>query len=305
MKKVLLLLVSISLFTACDVDPLNRPIINNTLNNGNSNMSNEPLALSNYNLDINSIVPVFGTVDVNDDYSFNSSNHVISSINTSTFFGESNTEIVTYQRDISNRITGFRTTNSGVLTNETIVSYDDNIISNIIYDIIEDDEDDYTYNFTYAGNMITRTELGSNISTVFTLDSSNHLIRKESFNGTQSIKTEVLDYDGLGNCITSIITGEDATTLSFTFDTVDNPLQDAFSDQILVSYLNDEYSDVAGRFMAQFASPNNWIGITKPEDTVSFIIEYDTDERIISRDGNYDLGNGVFIQLSETFSYVN
>lgn len=304
MKRLCLLFISISLFTACEGDSLNSPVVNNS-DNGNSNMSNEPLALSNYNLNVNSIVPVFGTVDVNNDYSFNSSNHVISSAITSTFFGESNTEIVTYQRDNSNRITSLTSTNAGVVTNETIISYNDNTISKIIYNVIENDEDDYTYNFTYAGNMITRTELGSNISTVFTLDSSNNLIRKESFIGAQSIKTEVLDYDGLGNCITSIITGEDATSSNFSFDTNESPLWDAFSDQIMLSFLNDEYSDEAGIFMAQFASPNNWISITKPQDTISFIVEYDTDNRIISRDGNYDLGNGVAIQLSETFSYVN
>jgi hypothetical protein len=306
MKKIFLLVLSLTVLSSCDVEPLDGDVLNNlNNNNGNGNTSEEPLALSAYSFDVNSTVPFFGNIIVNSDFSFNVNNKVSSLIVASTFFGQSATENIVITRDNSNRITGYRSMASGVLTNETIVTYSGNNISQIVYNYVEDDEDDYTYNFTYSGNMITRTEVGSAISTVFTLNSSDQLIRKESFDGTFSIKTEVLDYDGLGNCIASIITGEDATSSSFMFDGNDSPLKDAFGDQFKLSFLNDDYSDEVGSSMAQFSSPNNWIGITTPDGTVNFTVQYDADTRITSRNGNYDLGDGVVIQQSETFNFVN
>jgi len=309
MKKLLLIVLTLGLFTSCDNEPLDRAILNSTDNGngdgGGDNNSDEPLALDAYSLDLNSTVPIFGNIIVNTDFSFNSNNKVSSSAVASTFFGQTATENVVFTRDNSNRITGYTSTSLGMTTNTAVVTYEGNNISQIVYDYVEDDEDDYTYNFTYAGNTITRTQVGSSISTVFTLNGNNKLIKKESFDGTTSIKTEVLDYDGLGNCIASIITGEDATTTSFAFDTNDSPLKDAFSDQYMLSFLNDDYSDDVGSSMAQFDSPNNWIGITTPEGSVSFTVQYDADDRITSRNGSYDLGDGVLIQLSETFQFVN
>ena len=69
--------------------------------------------------------------------------------------------------------------------------------------------------------------------------------------------------------------------------------------------MNDEYDDEVGSLMAQFASPNNWIAITTPEGTVNFTLQYDPTDRITSRNGNYDLGDGVLIQQAETFQFVN
>lgn len=305
MKKIFLLVLSVIAFTSCDTEPLDGSLLNTGNGNGNGNPSGEPLALSAYSFDVNSTVPFFGDIIVNSDFSFNSNNHVSSSIVESTFFGQSSTENVTFTRDNSNRITGYRSMSSGVLTNETTMTYTGNNISQIVYDYVGDDEDDYTYNFTYSANKIIRTEVGSTISTVFTLSSNNELVKKESFDGTTSIKTEVLDYDGLGNCISSVITGEGATSSTFIFDTFDSPLKDAFSDQFMLSFLNDDYSDEVGSSMAQFSSPNNWIAITTPEGTVNFTVEYDADNRITSRNGNYDLGDGVVVQQAETFSFVN
>jgi hypothetical protein len=308
MKKIFLILLAVTAFTSCDNEPLDRAVLNNANNtngNGNGNTNEDPLALNAYSLDINSTVPIFGDIIVNSDFSFNSDNRVSSTIVVSTFFGQNATENITYSRDTSNRITGYTSMASSVLTNEATITYSGNNISQIVYDFVEDDEDDYTYNFMYTGNRITRTEVGSTISTVFTLNGNNQVVRKESFDGPTSIKTEVLDYDGLGNCISSIITGEDATNSTFAFDGNDNPLKDAFSDQFLLSFLNDDYSDAIGVSMAQFSSPNNWISITAPEGTVNFTVVYDADNRITSRNANYDLGDGVMIQQVETFQFVN
>ncbi len=303
MKRLILILLSITLFTSCDNEPLDNTVLNT--GNGGGNTSDDPLALNAYSLDLDSELPFVGNLVLNTDFSFNSNNQVSNSIVASTFFGQTTTENVTFTRDNSNRITGYRSMSSGVLTNETTVTYSGNNISSIVYNYVGDDEDDYTYNFTYSGNNITRIEVGSTISTVFTLNGNNQLIRKESFDGTTSIKTEVLDYDGLGNCIASIITGEDATSSTFLFDTNDNPLKPAFRDQFQLSFLNDDYSDEVGSSMAQFASPNNWKGVTTPEGTVNFTLAYDTEDRIISRNGNYDFGDGVLIQQDEMFSFIN
>ncbi|MGJ8592222.1 MAG: hypothetical protein ACSHXF_06720 [Aquaticitalea sp.] len=310
MKKLFLILVSITLITSCDVEPLDRALLNTVDNgegdgDGDGTPSDEPLALSTYIYNVDTEVPFLGPIVVHSAYTFNSNNHVNTTVINSTFFGETFTENVSYTRDNSNNITGYRSMASGVLTNEATISYTGDNISQIVYNYVGDDDDDYTYNFAYSANTITRTIVNSTISTVFTLDSNGQVVKKESFDGNTSIKTEVIDYDGLGNCISSIVTGEDPTSITFMFDTNVNPLKDAFSDQVALSYLNDEYSDNVGTSMAQFFSTNNWIAITAPEGTVNFVIQYDGDNRITSRVGNYDLGDGVTIDQEETFSFVN
>ncbi len=308
MKKVLLILLSVTAFIACDTEPLGPGIQGNNPNgngNGNGNTNNYPLALNGYSLDVNSTVPLFGTIVVNSDFLFNANNRVLTSTVQSTFFGATSTENITFSRNSSNQITGYTSTSSGVITNETTVTYNGNNISQIVYNYVGDDEDDYTYDFVYSGNTITRTQNGSTISTIFTLNASNQLIKKQSFDGTTSIKTEVLDYDGQGNCISSVITGEDATTSTFVFDTNDNPLKEAFSDQYLLSFLNDDYSDEVGAPMAHFASTNNWTGITTPEGSFNFTVAYDSGNRITSRSANYDFGDDVSLAQQETFQFVN
>lgn len=310
MKQLILILLSVTFFTACDNEPLDADVINNNQNNngnGNNNgNNNNPLALNQYRLDINSTVPLFGNFLVDTDFNFNANNRVNSATVTSTFFGSTSTENVTFSRNNSAQITGFTSVSSGVTTNETTVTYNnDGNISEIEYNYIPDNEDDYTYNFVYNTNTITRTEMGSNISTVFTLNNNNLLVRKESFDGDNPILLEILAYDGNGNCISSVISGEDNITSNFTFDTNTNPLKAAFSDQYYLSFLNDDYSDEVGTSLAQFASTNNWIGISTPEGTVNFTLNYDNNNRITTRTGSYDLGDGVLIELNETFQFVN
>lgn len=309
MKRLFLIILSLTIFTACDNEQLGSGIQANNPNgngNGNGNNTNEdPLALNGYSLDVNSTVPLFGNIIIDTDFLFNADNRVGSTTVTTTFFGMPITENVSFSRNGADQITGYTITSSGTTTNETVVTYSGNNISQIVYNFVEDDEDDYTYNFVYSGNTITRTKVGSTISTIFTLNGSTQLIKKESFDGTTSIKTEVLDYDGQGNCISSVITGEDATSSSFIFDTNDNPLKEAFSDQFFLSFLNDDYSDEVGAPMAHFASNNNWIGITTPEGTFNFTVEYDTENRITNRNATYDFGDGVSLAQQETFQFVN
>ena len=312
MKKLFLILLTLTLVTACDNEPLDNDIYNsgNTNGNGNgngngNNTSEEALALNSYSFDTNSEVPIFGTIVVNADFFFNSNNKVSTSNIGSTFFGITVNENVTMNRNSNNQIIGFISQSNGTTTNETTVTYSGSQISQIVYNFIEDDIDDYTYNFAYTDNTITRTEVGSSISTVFTLDTSNRIIKKESFDGDISILLENVTYDGNGNCATSVITGEENTSATYNYDSNENPLKDGFSDQYLLSFLNDDYSDDIGSTLAQFHSTNNWISITTPEGSVNLTVNYDSTNRITSRTGSYDLGDGVLINQAESLQYVN
>lgn len=310
MKKLFLILVSITLFTACDNEPLD-PNLSGTNTNGNGNGNGQNtntavLALSAYSFDVDATLPLFGSTIVNSDFSFNSNNVVTTTGIETSFFGISINENVTLSRNSAEQVTGFNSVDeSGTVTNTTIVTYSNNQISQIAYDYFADDEDDYTYNFTYNENTITRTEVGSTISSVFTFDANNNVIKKESFDGTTSILVEILTYDANNNCASSTLTGEENTSSVFGYDTNENPLKEAFSDQYLLSLLNDDYSDEVGSTLAQFHSTNNWNTITTPEGTVNFTLQYDASNRITSRGGTYDLGDGVVIQQSEIFQFVN
>lgn len=307
MKQLILILLSITIFTACDNEPLEADVINNNQNNngnGNNN-NNNPLALNLYSLDVNSTIPLFGNLIVDSDFNFNANNVVNTATISSTFFGNTTVENLSYTRNNSGQIISNTSVSSSITTNETLIIYNGDDISEISYNFLLDDEEDYTYTFAYNDNTITRTELGSNISTIFTLNNNNLLIRKESFDGTNSILLEILAYDANGNCISSVISGEDNASANFAYDTNTNPLKAAFSDQYYLSFLNDDYSDDVGTSLAQFASTNNWIGISTPEGTVNFTLNYDDDNRIMSRSSSYDLGDGVLIEQVENFQFVN
>jgi hypothetical protein len=306
MKKLVLILVSLSLFIACDNEPLDSDISGTNTNGNGQNTNTDVLALSAYSFDVNATLPLFGSTIVNSDFSFNSNNFVNTTGIETSFFGITINETVTISRNSSEQVTGFNSVdNTGTVTNTTLVTYSGNQISQIVYDYYADDEDDYTYNFAYSGNTITRTELGSNISSVFTFDENSRVIKKESFDATLSILVEILTYDSNNNCASSTLTGEENTMSTYGYDANENPLKAAFSDQYLLSFLNDDYSDEMGSSIAQFHSTNNWNTITTPEGTVNFTLQYDATNRITNRNGTYDLGDGVVIQQSETFQFVN
>lgn len=216
---------------------MDREVVNNNTNdyNGHFITSDAPFALVLYSLNINETVPIFSIPTVNSNFSFNSYNRVGNTLITSTSFGQNLTEKVVYTLENSNRIIGLTSLESGVVKNETTITYTGNNISKIVYAIAEYGLDNYNYSFTDFGNTVTHTEIGSTLSTEFVLDSNDRPIRKESFNNTTAIKTEVLDYDVLGNCIVSIVTGENASYSTFVFDTNNSPLIEAVSDQFLLN----------------------------------------------------------------------
>jgi hypothetical protein len=153
--------------------------------------------------------------------------------------------------------------------------------------------------------LITRTEEGSNISTVFTLDGLERIIKKESFDGTFSIQTELVTYNEVGNISSSTTIGEVESNVTYLFDNNTNPLKVVFEESYLLNFLSDDYSDEIGGQIAQFLSINNWNGATFGGQAFNFDLEYNTVGRITSRDIAYDFGPDLMFEFNERFNYVN
>lgn len=311
MKKILLLLCAFTLVTACENEPLDSDLAGGPSNGGGNNggSNSADLTLSMYELDTDTSINFFGLpirTITNSDLNI-SDNKIVSSTTVFEFEGAPNeTENQTFTRNAQGQITSNVSVNSnGTTTNEYIITYTNGQISQITYDYFEDDFEDYVYNFTYDGNLITRTVEGSSISTVFTIDGFDRVIKKESFDGTTSIQLETITYNGLGNINSSVGTGELDSNYTYTFDDNTNPLQVVYNDNYLLNFLSDDYSDEIGPLIAQFHSTNNWNGATFNGDTFTFDLAYNTAGRITSRDIAYDFGADLMVEINERFNYVN
>ena len=320
MKKLILILLTLSLVTACENEALDTDLTDQNAgddggddggdDSGDDGSESADLSLSLYKLDTELNASIFGIPIEAITYStFNINNNIIVSgtnelsANGSPF----ETENQTITRNSSGQITSDISVNSdGVTTNETLVTYSNGSISRISYDYyIDEDEEDYVYNITYDGNLITRTEEGSNISTVFTLDGLERIIKKESFDGTFSIQTELVTYNEVGNISSSTTIGEVESNVTYLFDNNTNPLKVVFEESYLLNFLSDDYSDEIGGQIAQFLSINNWNGATFGGQAFNFDLEYNTVGRITSRDIAYDFGPDLMFEFNERFNYVN
>ncbi|WP_296383797.1 hypothetical protein [Winogradskyella sp.] len=311
MKKLVLILLTLSLFTACENEPLDPDFVEQGGGDdgGDDGSESGDLSLSLYELDTDLTFSFFGLplrTITNSDINVSNDKIVSSIVSVSVENSPFETENQSYTRNGSGQITNNISVNSeGVTTNEYIISYSAGVVSQITYDYFEDDVDDYTYNFTYDGNTITRTEVGSSISTVFTLDGFDRVIRKESFDDTFSIQNEAITYNGAGNINNSVATGETEHDFTYNFDENTNPLQMVYNDNYLVNFLSDDYSDEIGPLIAQFHSTNNWNGAVFNGDSFTFDLTYNTIDRIISRDIIYDFGEALMVEINERFNYVN
>ena len=310
MRKLLLILITLSLITSCENEPVDTDLSGNTDNGGTTGGSeSDDLSLLLYELDTRVNFDLFGVPIesvTNSDISV-SNDIIVSGINAFSVSGSPfETENQTITRNSSGQIISDISVNSeGVTTNETLVTYTNGMISQISYDYYEDDLDDYIYNFTYEGNTITRTQVGSTISTVFTLDGFDRVIRKESFDGDVSIQNESLTYNGAGNINSSITTGEVEGNVTYQFDDFDNPLKAVYEDNYLLRFLTDDYSDEIGPQIAQFLSSNNWSSASFFGESFSFELDYNTVGRITSRDIAYDFGPELSFEFNERFTYIN
>ena len=310
MKKLALIVFMLTLITSCNTEPLDPAIIEGGGNTGGGSSSeSSDLTLSVYNLDTEISLVFFGLpIETTTNSSLTiSNNKIVSGTHALSANGSpSENENQVIERNGSGQIVSDISVNtSGVTTNETLINYTNGVISSITYDYYEDDEDDYTYNFTYDGNTITRTEVGSSISTVFTVDSSDRVIKKESFDGEFSIQLETIAYNIIGNITSSTTSGEIDSNTIYQFDNNLNPLKVVYSDNYLLNFLNDDYSDEIGGQIAQFLSTNNWNGASFNGTVFNFNLEYNSAGRIISRDIAYNFGPELSFEFNEVFNFVN
>ena len=310
MKKLVLIFLALTLVTSCDNEPLDPAYTNGGSDNGGgSGSESSDLTLSLYELDTQISFDFFGTpfvTNTKSDFSI-SDNKIASGVNQASVNGSPFvTENQQITRNGSNQIISDTSTNAaGEITNETLITYTNGVVSNITYDYYDDDEDDYNYNFTYDGNTITRTNEGSTISTVFTVDSSDRVIKKESFDGDASIQAETIAYDAAGNITSSTTTGQIQSNTTYQFDDKTNPLKVVYADNYLLQFLRDEYSDEIGQSIAQFLSTNNWNGASFDESSFTFNLEYNTVGRITKRDMVFSSSPELSAIINETFTYIN
>jgi len=312
MKKLALILLTLTLITSCDIEPLDSDLTDQGggVDDGNDEGSESTdLTMSLYELDTQISLVFFGIpieTITKSDLSI-SDNKIASGITEVSISGspfQEEDQIIT--RNGSGQIISDNSINAaGVTTNETLITYINGVVSNITYDYFENDDDDYNYNFTYNGNAITRTEVGSTISTVFTVDDSDRVIKKESFDGDFSIQTETVTYNAIGNITNSITVGETQSNTTYQFDDKTNPLKIIFEDNYLLTFLKDDYSDEIGGQIAQFLSTNNWNGATFDGTAFNFTLEYNSVGRIKSRDIAYNFGPELSFEFNERFTYIN
>ena len=318
MKKVILLLLSISLFTACENEPIDSALFG-TENptgggqtggggtgggTGGGGSESNDLTLSSYSFNTETEAPIIGNTIVDTDFVMGNNKVVTLNIN-SVFFGTNVTGSGTLERDGSGRLSALKAFQSGMQVSETTISYTGNDISTIVYDDFEDDTEDYTYTFTTNGNVISRTSSVSDITVEYTFNGSNQLTKKESMDSGSILQTELLTYDANGNCTNVNTTGENENATTYGFDSFTTPLKEAFSDQFLFNILEASYSTEAGSSIVQFFSTNNWNSITTSEGTLDFNMQYNSANRIESRIGSYILEEGVTIDQEELYNYVN
>jgi hypothetical protein len=313
MKKICLLFIGLVSFLACDNEPLDTSIIienpTPTPPDTNPGTDSDDLTLVLYELDTDLFISFFGIplqtvtntdLNIENDKIISGTNAI--SVEGSPFVTEN--QVIT-RNEMGQVISDVSVNASGVVTNEYIITYENNLISTITYNYFEDDTDDFSYSYTYEGNTITRQEEGTNISTVFTLDNSGRIIQKESFDGEFSVQNEIVSYDADGNIAESTISGEFTQTSSFTFDSNPNPLKIIYDDNYLLNFLADEYSDEIGQPIAQFNSTNNWTGATFNGESFSFDLTYNSVGRIESRNIAFNLGEDFSVSIDERFTYDN
>lgn len=317
MKKTLLIISVLLTFMcfSCDDEPidsniaLENPTITPPPDPTDPTDPTDPMnpttsALSAYTYDVNTNAPIFGEIITNTDFIIQ--NGIVTNATIElTIFGITENSLSTYTRNSNGDIILIQDNSSGSGQNTTTITYDGSNISQIEYDFSQDDVDDYIYNFTYSGNTINKTTQGATETATFTFDASNsRLISIEYFDNGVSTQTETLSYSTSGNCTQSTVTAGGTTrTVTYNYDTFTNPLQTVFQDVYILSILNGDHEDEISGVIANFHGANNWIGGESPEGMFDFNPIYDAANKITSKSGNYNLGDGVVITQSEVYQY--
>nr|WP_321231668.1 hypothetical protein [uncultured Psychroserpens sp.] len=334
MKQLLFILSLSFLVVSCENESLN----------SNEEIANNDFVLDGYNYNKNVIGTELSFENhlLNLTFLFNTENQVaLNNIQVAPFYGEEENIVQTIVRNNDGLITELNSTANGVLIRKTIVSYyPDNKISQIEYEEFEDINSDSNYilNFTHDGNITTRHDLlyDLEVITTFTFDSNGLLLERRldgfDFQGAYFIRT--YNYDNSGNLLNLTdrrYDVEDTLTseliYSFTYDSTINPLKHALDDDFNLSiFLRDYFStnrfEIIDHKQVFHKSPNNVTstaltytnfiyGTTVSDGPRNLTIEYDTEDRIISRSGKLrrefrtSLDFAGIINLDETFSYLD
>lgn len=245
------------------------------------------------------------------DFTINLNNQFISQNTMFTFLGITVNGMSTVIRDEFSRVTQVRTFVDDVLINRTTISYNLDKITDISYEDLEDASENFIFSYTHTNNAITRTKEGTNRSTKFTFDTTtNKLVVRETMESGTIVKTENISYDSNGNITSIVITGQDANTYTYAHDNNTNPLLNSLNDLYLFSILNDEYDDQYEHWQAMIYSPNNVTSVTTQQGSSNLDIQYDANNRIITRNGTIftsvpTVSSDVTITIDETFEYIN
>lgn len=245
------------------------------------------------------------------DFVINANNQFTSQNTTFMIFGTTVNGVGSILRDENSRVREVRTTVDGVLVNRTTVSYLLDKISEIVYEDLEDPSENFTFSFVHLNNVTTRTKEGTIFSTRFTFsETTSRLILRETMENGSVVKTETISYDTAGNLSSAVITGQDANTYTYTYDSNQNPLLLSLNDLYIYSILNDEYDDQYEHWQAMIYSENNVTNVTTTQGSSNLTVNYDTSNRIISRNGTIfssvpNISNDVTITIDETFQYIN
>lgn len=309
MKKTLLITsVLLAFFCfSCDDEPLDSNIVleNPTIGGGGTGGGTGgggTTTLTAYSYDVNSTLPIFGTIITNTDFTIGG-NFITGGSTEITVLGITSNGVSAITRNTAGNVTEITNSTGGTVQNRTTLTYTGTNITQLVFEDLEDNSENYTYTFVYSGNTITRTNAAANESAIFTFESSNStLIQFESLSGTTVTQTEILTYTG-GNCISSAVTGTNSATNVFEHDGFTNPLKQLFDNDYLMTIFDTDNESEIGTTLTLFHSTNNWVRIETSQGTSDFTITYNSDNNITSRNGNFDLGDGVTIAQSEAFQY--
>ncbi len=315
MKHTFLLFLSLVLLTSCENEPLGSSIVvDNPVTDPDTDPGTDPdpdtgdnnsfqLSDYTYRKDISDPLGNF-FVDVN--FEINAQGVITSQITESEIFGtpiNGNSPLV---RDQNGRIIETYSVVNGVTVNETLFSYNGDDIIQINHNDLESPQGSYIYNFDYNGNVVTRSEEGSTRTVEFTFDSEDRLIKREIFEAGTSVRTEEITYNN-GNLISSVITGQNPMTLTYTYDSNTNPLNSLFAETYKFQLFDDNYDDQFEHWLAILHSSNNVIEVTTPQGTSNLNVVYDSENRITERSGSIFSGLDAIgsenITTLETFSY--
>lgn len=312
MKKIILILLTLSLFTACENEPLDSDYTQQDQDGGDDdeggNQNGGLFAMSSYTY--NKAIDTgagFSTIDT--DFSINASGQISSQNTRFEFFGTIVDGTAPVIRDSNGRIIETSVSDTSGILSTTSIVYSGNSIVQINFVDTQFSEENYTYNIAHNGNISTRTEVGSTESMIFTFDNENKLIERETLDNGSSIRIENHSYDSNDNLVSSVMTGNGARTFTYTYDNTTNPVNSLFQDFYKYQLFNDNYDDQFEHWLVIWGSPNNMTSATTPEGLSDLDITYDFEGRIITRNGSINsallnAGSGG-ISTEEIFTYVN